>query len=126
MNVEVADEFVEVLKNVERDVPPGNVVDWLEWASKNPEEAKRLAETYGRLSWCGRHKFAVCLWCGESPDYAIKSAVEEDEKHRSKRSILSKAIINAKKGGYRFTMPNGVECTVVRDRGEGPIGSASK
>lgn len=118
MKFHIPDKFVEVLKEIEMEVPPGNVVDWLEWASRNPEDAKRLAEAYRGLGRSGRHRLAVALWHGESPDHAIKSAIEDDAECKKKRSLLSRAIANAKKDGYRFTMPNGVECTVVRDKGE--------
>lgn len=114
----IPDEFIEVLKEIKMEVPPRNVVDWLEWASRNPEDAKRLAEAYRGLGRSGRHEFAVALLRGESPDRAIESAVEDDAECRKKRSLLSKVIADAKKGGYRFTTPNGVECIVVRDRSD--------
>lgn len=118
MRFEIPKEFIEVIMEIEKDVRPGSVINWLEWASRNPEEAKRLAEAYRGLGWSGRHELATALWCGESPDHAIKSAIKYDKEYRKKRSLLSRAIANAKKDGYRFTMPNGVECTVVRDKGK--------
>ncbi len=115
MKLDVPDGFINLLEEIEGEVPPRHVIEWLEWASDNPEEARCLVETYRGLGRSGRHEFAVSLLCGTSPDCAIKSALEDDESHRSKRSLISKAIADAKKGGYKFTMPNGVECTVVKD-----------
>lgn len=89
MKIEVPEDFVEVLRKIEREVPPENVVNWLEWASQNPEGARRLVEVLSRLGRAGRHEFEVCLWFGMGPEDAVKSAIEDDLKHRRKRSLLS-------------------------------------
>ena len=115
MRFDVPEEFVKVLEEIEREVSPRRIIKWLEWASQNPNEAKHIAEAYKRLGRSGRHEFVICLLIGNTPDHALESAVDEDSEYRKKRSVLSKLIADAKKGGFKFRLPNGVECTVKRD-----------
>ena len=116
MKFEVPDEFIELLEEIEKDVPPINVLKWLEWAAQNPEGAKRLVEGCKRLGRSGRYRLAVGLWFGDDPDRAMESAVKSDADRRRERSLLSKVMAHAKRKGYEFTMPNGVKCTVVQDK----------
>jgi len=108
----VHEEFVEVLRKVESDVKPERVIDALEWAAENPEKARKVAEGFSRLGYLGRKEFETCIWLGYDPDYALKSAEGRQADASKKRSLLGKALAEARRGGYRFRMPNGVECTV--------------
>jgi len=115
VRLEVPEEFAEVLRKIEREVAPENVVNWLEWASRNPEGAKRIAKAYKKLGRCGRHEFEVCLLLNYSPEEAVRSAERRDRESREKRSLLSKVVANSRKGGYRFKLWNGVECVILFD-----------
>jgi len=108
----VPEEFIEVLRKVEADVKPEHVIDALEWAAENPEKARKVAEGFSRLGYLGRKEFETCIWVGHDPDYALKLAEERQADASKKRSLLGKALAEARRGGYRFRMPNGVECTV--------------
>jgi len=111
----VPGEFVEVLKKIEIDVKPENVVDALEWAIENPERARDVAEGFQKLNYLGRKEFETCIWLGYSPDNALESARKRQTENSEKRSLLGKALTGARRGGYKFKMPNGVECIVKYD-----------
>lgn len=115
MKLEVPDEFIEVLKSVSKEIGPEHVVDALKWASENPEKARKTAEAYKRLGMQGKHEFADSLWLGFDPGMAIENAVKRDLKARERRSLLGKAIAHSKRDGYKFKLPNGVECVVLKD-----------
>ena len=108
----VPEEFVEVLRKFEADVKPRCVIGALEWAAENPEKARKVAEGFSRLSYLGRKEFETCMRIGHDPDYALKSAEERQAGASKMRSLLGKALAEARRGGYRFRMPNGVECAV--------------
>jgi hypothetical protein len=108
----VPEEFVEVLRKVEADVKPEHVIGALEWAAENPEKARKVAEGFSRLGYLGRKEFEKGIWLGHDPDYALKSAEERQAGASKMRSLLGKALAEARRGGYRFRMPNGVECAV--------------
>jgi len=112
IKLNVPEEFVEVLRKIEADVKPRCVIGALEWATKNPEKARKVAEGFSRLGYLGRKEFETCIWLGNDPDYALKSAEERQADASKIRSLLGKALAEARRGGYRFRMPNGVECTV--------------
>jgi hypothetical protein len=108
----VPEEFIEVLRKIEADVKPEHVIDVLEWAAENPEKARKVAEGFSKLGYLGRKEFETCIWLGNDPDYALKLAEERQADASKKRSLFGKALAEARRGGYRFRMPNGVECAV--------------
>ena len=117
IKLNVPEEFVEVLRKVEADVKPEHIIGALEWAAENPEKARKVAESFSRLGYLGRREFETCIWLGNDPDYALKLAEGRQADASKKRSLLGKALAEARRGGYRFRMPNGVECTMKYGEG---------
>lgn len=115
MDLSVPDEFIEVVKSVLRGIAPATVLEWLKWASENPDEAKRIAEVYWKLSRVGRSEFETCFMIGNSPVDAAENALEVDREYRADRSLLSKVIAGVRRGGYHINMPNGAKCTIMRE-----------
>jgi hypothetical protein len=116
MKLDVPDDFADLVMKLEREVSPHCIMDALKWASENPDEAIRVAESWRRLRGNSKREFQLFLSCGYVPPLALKNAEEYEVRQHKKFSLLGKAIANAKKGGYRLTLPNGVECIVkVKD-----------
>jgi hypothetical protein len=116
MKLDVPDEFVALFMKLDREISPHYIMNALKWASDNPDEAIRVAESWKKLGGNGKREFQTCLSVGYDPPLALKNAEEYEARQHGNFSLLGKAIANAKKGGYRFTLPNGVECIVkVKD-----------
>ena len=105
-------QFVDVLRSFEEAMPPRLVIDALEWAAKNPEDAIRIARRFRKLNSIGRKAFEAYIGDGWSPSYAIEAAEQRQSFNYRTRSLLQKVLSRAKRGGYGFKMPNGVECTI--------------
>jgi hypothetical protein len=118
VKLNVPKEFIEVLIKVERDVKPEHVIEALEWAAENPEKARKVAEGFSKLGYLGRKEFEICIWLGNDPEKALETAEKRQADVSKNRSLLGKVLAGAKKGGYEFKMPNGVDCTVRYREGQ--------
>jgi hypothetical protein len=114
LRFDAPEEFVDLLKRLQREMEPEKVINTLKWSSENPADAKRLAERYDKLGYYGRREFETSILCGNNPDYAMESAEKYQAEVRECRSLLGKVIAGAKKGGYKLALPNGVECIARR------------
>lgn len=114
MRFDVPDSFVEVVRQVDKEIIPKNVIEALKWASENPDKARLVAEGWSKLGKYGRSEFNAYLVVYD-PEYALKTAHDREARLRERRRLIGKAIAHAKKGGYKFTMPNGVECAIMYD-----------
>ena len=118
MKFEVPDGFLELLTKCGDYSHPSTstIIEVLEWASENSEAAGRVAEEAERLNETGRRAFEKYMfWLSYKPDKALEKAFELQEENRARRSLLTKVIAHAKRGGYILKMPNGLECRITRD-----------
>ena len=118
MKLDVPDAFIKLLMSGGGyyQPSPSTIIEVLEWASKNREAAERVAEEVERLNETGRRAFEEHMYClSYKPDEALEKAVELQEENRARRSLLSKVISQAKRGGYTLNMSNGLECKITHD-----------
>jgi len=118
LKFEVPDSFLELLmKCGEHYSPsPSTLIDVLRWASENREAAEKIAEKARGLNKTGRRTFEEYMfWLSYRPDEALERAIKLQEENRERRSLLSKIIAHARKGGYRLKMPNDCECEIRHD-----------
>ena len=95
---------------------PSTLIDILRWASENREAAEKTAEEAKCLNETGKREFEYYMFkAAYKPDEALRRAFEIQLENRARRSLLSKAIACAKRGGYTLKMPNGLECRITRD-----------
>ncbi len=118
MKIDVRDDFVNLLMGLDKSVGPDHVIKALKWASDSPEKAAQIVEGWRKLRSNGMKEFQGWLSLGLGPDRALECAEKFEVEQYEQLSFLRKVIARAKKGGYTFTSPNGVECTIDR-RGEG-------
>ena len=114
LRLNVPDAFIHALKKIGREMEPEKVIDALIWASENPEKAEKVAEGCKALNYVGKREFETCLLIGNEPDYALEQAKKHQAEEHEKLSLLRKVTAHAKKGGYEFTLPNGVKCIVKK------------
>jgi len=114
----VPEEFVKALRKVEERMEPECVVRALEWAAENPEKARKVAKGFRKLGYLGRKEFEACIGLGFDPDEALEAAEKRQADVSKSRSLLGKVLAVARKGGYEFKMPNGVNCTVKYGEGQ--------
>ena len=116
MKFEVPDSFLKLLMKCGEfhSSFPSTIVKILKWASENREAAEKVAEEVKRLNEAGRREFEYyMLKIAYKPDEALEKAFEIQMERRARRSLLSKAIAHAKRGGYSLKMPNGLECKIT-------------
>jgi hypothetical protein len=118
MKLDVPDEFVALFMKLDREISPHYIMDALKWASDNPDEAIRVVESWKKLRENGKREFQLFLLCGYDPPQTLKYAEEYEARQHENFSLLGKAVANAKKDGYRVTLPNGVECIVKAKDGD--------
>lgn len=58
MSVEVPEAFLKALASIRGKMEPRSIIQAIEWASRNPEEAVKVAEAFMRLGRSGRSTFA--------------------------------------------------------------------
>jgi len=108
-----------MLLDFEKEMAPNIVVEAVKWASENPNEAPKIVEGWKRLKTRGKNEFQWRLSLGSiDPAEALDYAVRYEAKHREQSSLIMKVISKAKKDGYTFTLPNGVQCKIQRKEGE--------
>ncbi|MEM4143964.1 MAG: hypothetical protein QW445_07505 [Candidatus Bathyarchaeia archaeon] len=115
MIYQAPDEFIDLLKNLNKKVFAEQVIGWLEWASNNPAKAIKVAKKYWRLGKNGQQTFQEYLRFAHPPDYVMNLTLIHEKKLRSKRKKLSRIIHAAKKKGYKFTLKNGVPCILKKN-----------
>ena len=116
MKFEVPDSFLKLLMKCGEfhSSFPSTIVEILKWASENREAAEKVAEEVKRLNEAGRREFEYyMLKIAYKPDEALEKAFEIQMERRARRSLLSKAIAHAKRGGYSLKMSNGLECKIT-------------
>jgi len=95
---------------------PSTLIDILRWASENREAAEKTAEGAERLNETGKREFEYYMFkAAYKPDEALRRAFEIELENRARRSLLSKVIAHAKRGGYTLKLPNGLECKITCD-----------
>jgi len=117
LKFEVPDSFLKLLMECGDyySPSPSTLIDILGWASENREAAEETAEEAKRLNEAGKREFEYYMFkVAYKPDEALKRAFEIQMEKRARRSLLSKAIAHAKRGGYTLKMPNGLECRITR------------
>ena len=120
MKFEVPDSFLNLLMKCggRYSSSPSTIINILKWASENREAAEKIAEEAKRFNETGRREFEYCLLrLSYKPDEALKRALEIQMERRAMRSLLSKAITHAKRGGFTLKMANGLECRITYERG---------
>jgi hypothetical protein len=119
MKVEVSDDFAAILLDFDKELAPRIVIEALKWASEKPHEASRVAEGWRNLKNRSKSEFQWRLSLGSiDPAEALDYALKYEARRHEQSSLLTKVISKAKNGGYMFTMPNGVQCTIKRKEGE--------
>ena len=120
MKLEVPDSFLNLLRKCGEycSSSPSTIIDILKWASENREMAEKIAEEAKRFNETGRREFEYCLLrLAYKPDEALKKALETQMEKRAMRSLLSKAIAHARRGGFTLKMANGLECRITCEDG---------
>lgn len=116
MKVECPDEFITMLYSFNKRVKPWRVVSLIKWASREPEEAKKICEFYEKVGKLGKSYLERLLLVQHlDPGLLLKIAVEGYERKRKERALLRRLISKAKRGGFHFNLPNGVRCTVTKE-----------
>lgn len=115
MSVEVPEAFLKALASIRGKIDLSSIIQAIEWASRNPEEAVKVAETIMKLGRSGKSAFAFWISCGDSPDRALEHAVRYDAKERKVRIFRYRAYAALRKGEFKFNLENGVECSVRRE-----------
>ena len=118
MKFDVPDSFLELLMKCGDyySPSPSTLIDILRWASENREAAEKTAEEARRLNETGRREFEYYVFnLTYKPDETLERALEMQWENRTRRSLLSKAIAHAKRGGYTLKMSNSLECKITRD-----------
>jgi len=116
LKFEVPDSFLKLLMKCGEfhSSFPSTIVEILKWASENREAAEKVAEEVKRLNEAGRREFEYyMLKIAYKQDEALEKAFEIQMERRARRSLLSKAIAHAKRGGYDLKMSNGLECKIT-------------
>ena len=119
MKIEVLDEFADMLCSFDKDMAPHVVVEALKWASEKPHEASRIVEGWKKLKSRGKSEFQWRISLGSiDPAEALDYAVKYEARKSEQLSLLMEVRSKAKKEGYAFTLPNGVQCTIQHKEGE--------
>lgn len=111
----VPSKFVALLKSFEKELQASSVIEALEWATKRPEEAEKIAEHISKSGHLTRKRFEINMRIGLDPEHAFELTVQRQAEISKQRSFLGKVIAGARKGGFKFTMPNGAACVVKYD-----------
>lgn len=118
MKIEVSDEFFEMLNHMTYEMQPDSILALLRWGSENPSESSQLIEEYGKLKVTSKREFQWLISLGLKPGQALYNAQQWEKRRFEQQSLLRKVMAAAKKSGYKFKMPNGVECTIQYVNGD--------
>jgi hypothetical protein len=115
MKFEISDDFLEFIKGLSGETSAETVVDLLQWASQN-KQAKEVVDGFRRLNTVAKREFCFYLLRYKyTPEQALNAAKNFQEQNRKDRSLISKIVARVQEG-YPFTMPNGVQCVIRRDK----------
>lgn len=119
MKIDVSEDFIDMILNFNKEMAPHIVVDALKWASKNSDKTPMIVEGWKKLKSRGKTEFQWRLSLGSiDPAEALDYAEKYEARKREQTSLLREVIFKAKKEGYMFTLPNGVQCRIQRKEGE--------
>ena len=110
MRLDVPDSFLELIKDLDWNFE--HIVDDLKWASENQETAVRVVGGWKLLGRTGKKVFYTNILSGSDPSGALEYAKKHEDQLRARMIKVAHVAREARRGGYKFTTPNGVECVV--------------
>jgi len=118
VKIDVSDEFFEMLNHMTREMQPDCLLALLRWGSENPSASSQLVEEYGKLKVTSKREFQWLISVGLKPGQALYNAQQWEKRRFEQQSLLRQVMAAAKKSGYSFKTPNGVECVIQFVKGE--------